>query len=143
MSAAIKHIVLIEDNDADAGIIEDALANWHMPCGVVRFRGGTEALAYLIDEAAVVPDVILLDLHMPRSNGFDVLQKIRDTPRLTDIPVGILSGSCAPNDRRRASHIGATCYVEKSSSYDEFLGGVRQAVEDMLHQREQRPEAIK
>jgi chemotaxis family two-component system response regulator Rcp1 len=127
--------MLIEDSDADAGIIQETLAGWQHHCDVSRFRDGDEALTLLMVEDAPVPDVILLDLNMPKSDGLDVLRKIRNTPRLTYIPVGILTGSLAPNDQRRASLIGATRYIEKPCSYDQFLSGVREAVDDMLHQR--------
>jgi len=83
--------MLIEDSDADAGIIQEALAGWQHHCDVSRFRDGDEALTLLMDEDAPVPDVILLDLNMPKSDGLDVLRKIRNTPRLTYIPVGILT----------------------------------------------------
>jgi chemotaxis family two-component system response regulator Rcp1 len=137
-----KQIMLIEDNDADAGIILEALADWQRDCDVNRFRDGDEALRLLMDEDAHLPDVILLDLNMPKSDGLDVLQKIRNTPRLTYIPVGILTGSRAPNDQRRASLIGATRYIEKPFSYDQFLNGVRQAVDDMLQQRDSKTELL-
>ena len=128
--------MLIEDSDPDAGIIQEALADWEHDCDVCRFRDGDDALRSLMDENAPLPDVILLDLNMPRSDGLDVLHKIRSTPRLTCIPVGILTGSRAPNDHRRASLVGATCYIEKPLSYDQFVSGVREAVDNMLHQRD-------
>jgi len=90
-----KRIMLLKIANADAGIIQEALAGWQHHCDVSRFRDGDEALTLLMDEDAPVPDVILLDLNMPKSDGLDVLRKIRNTPRLTYIPVGILTGSLA------------------------------------------------
>jgi two-component system response regulator len=142
MSTVTKQILLVEDNDADAGIVLEALADRNPPCGVVHFRDGVAAFAYLMDWRSGIPDVILLDLNMPKSDGLDVLRKIRDTPRLANIPVAILTGSCASHDLRQASLLGATRYVEKPLSYDEFLGGVRRVVEDMLQQGEQGPEPL-
>lgn len=127
-----KRIVLIEDNDGDALLIKEALAHWDPPCDVVRFRDGVDALPVLADCDAPLTDVILLDLHMPKSNGLEVLGRIRSTPRLAYVPVGILTGSSAPSDPKRAALIGASCYIQKSLKYDQFVGSVHQAVRDML-----------
>jgi CheY-like chemotaxis protein len=130
-----KHIIVIEDNEADASVIHEALTTWSLDCEVKRFRDGAEAMPILMDESTPVPDVILLDLNMPRSDGLDILRRIRNTPRLTYTPVGILTGSSASSDRLRASLIGATRYVHKPISYEEYVLGVRQAVEDMLRSK--------
>jgi len=127
-----KQIVLIEDNDADVAVILEALAGGHYQCNAIHFHDGPEALLVLLDELSPIPDAILLDLNMPKSDGLDVLRKIRNTPRLAYIPVGILTGSRAANDQRRAALMGATRYIEKPASYDQFLEGVRQAVDEML-----------
>jgi chemotaxis family two-component system response regulator Rcp1 len=129
---AKKRIILIEDNDADASLIQNALSTSEIDCEVIRFRDGEEALRMLLEEDAQVPDVILLDLNIPKHDGLDVLRRIRNTPRLTYTPVGILTGSQMANDRTRASIIGATCYVQKPASYDEYVRGVRQAVEELI-----------
>ena len=130
-----KQIVVIEDNDADASVIKEALTTWSVACEVTRFRDGAEAMRALMDEGTPVPDVILLDLNMPGSDGLDILRNIRNTPRLTYTLVGILTGSSASSDRLRASLIGATRYVHKPVSYDEYVTSVREAVEDMLQSK--------
>lgn len=127
-----KRIFLIEDNEADASIIREALAEGEAVCDVVHFRDGEEALAALMNEGLSAPDAILLDLNMPKSDGLDVLRLIRKTPRLARVPVGVLTGSSATHDRQRASMSGAACYIEKPISYDEFIETVRHAVHDML-----------
>lgn len=128
----MKHIILIEDNEGDALIIEEALATSGLICEVTRFRDGNDAIGSLLEEGARIPDMILLDLNMPRSNGLDVLRIIRNTPRLTDVRVGILTGSGAASDQLRANVLGATRYVHKSASYDDCVEGVRKAVAEML-----------
>ena len=134
MSEDRRQIVVIEDNEADADLIREAIATSGLNCEVTRFRDGVEATAALFREDAPVPHVILLDLNMPGSDGLDVLRRIRSTPRLTYTNVGILTGSQSPNDEFRASMIGATRYVHKSTSYDDYVRDVRQAVADMLQQ---------
>jgi CheY-like chemotaxis protein len=130
-----KYIIVIEDSEADASVIQEALDMWSLDCEVKRFRDGADAIPTLLDERTPVPDVILLDLNMPRSDGLDILRKIRNTPRLTYTPVGILTGSRASSDKLRASIIGATRYINKPMSYEEYVLSVRQAVQDMLHEQ--------
>jgi len=89
----MKRIVLIEDNEADARLMEEALITSGLICAVMRFRDGSDAIRALMEEGAHVPDVILLDLNMPRSDGLDVLRTIWNTRRLTYAQVGILTGS--------------------------------------------------
>jgi chemotaxis family two-component system response regulator Rcp1 len=86
-----KHIIFIEDSEADASVIHEALTTSSLECEVKRFRNGAEAIPTLIDESTPVPDVILLDLNMPKSDGLDILRRIRNTPGLTYTPVGILT----------------------------------------------------
>lgn len=131
-----KHIVLIEDNEADVFLIERALAATHRALETVRFRDGAEALPVLLAaQETALPDVILLDLNMPRCDGLDILRRIRSSPKLTAIPVGILTGSVASSDRQRASTIGASRYIHKASDYDAFICNVGQAVEAMLDEQ--------
>jgi len=138
MSAIVqkKSIFVIEDNEADALLIESALSAKDYPqYDVTRFRDGFDAISLLLNRDRQIPDVILLDLNMPRSDGLDILRQIRETPRLTHIPVGILTGSRASVDESRATLIGATRFVHKPVVYDEFVDGVRRAVEQMLNQQ--------
>lgn len=131
--AEMKRIVLIEDNEADVFLIERALAATDRTFETSHFRDGTEALrALLAPQQTSLPDVILLDLNMPRSNGLDILRQIRSSPKLTAIPVGILSGSVAVSDQQQASTIGASRYIHKDSHYDAFVSNVGKAVESML-----------
>ena len=128
-----KRIVLIEDNEADVFLIEKALESIRHPFETSHFRDGAEALPALLDAPETeLPDVILLDLNMPRCNGLDILQKIRSSPKLTGIPVGILTGSVASSDQQRAGTIGASRYIHKAAAYETFVGNVSEAVLAML-----------
>ena len=131
-----KRIALIEDNEADVFLIERALSATHRPFETSCYKDGAEALTvFLAAQETTLPDVILLDLNMPRCDGLEVLRQIRSSPKLASIPVGILTGSTAANDRQRASTIGATRYIHKASHYDAFISNVGQAVEAMLDER--------
>lgn len=132
---AKKRIVLIEDNEADVVLIEEAVAAMSVPTEIRRFPDGVDALPALLEMPhADLPDLILLDLNMPRSEGLDVLKEIRNSPKLMNVPVAILTSSEVPSDRQRAVTIGATHYIHKPSSYDRFITTVGQAVEAMLRE---------
>jgi len=132
-----KRILLIEDSDEDVFLIESALAAMLRSFETSRFLDGGEALQDLVAaEEENLPDVILLDLNMPRSEGLNVLQRIRSTPKLSGIPVGILTGSLASGDAQRALTMGASRYIHKPVNYEAFVSGVSEAVEAMLHEKE-------
>ncbi|HET8547390.1 MAG TPA: response regulator [Bryobacteraceae bacterium] len=132
-----KRIVLIEDNEADVFLIERALAATHCALETRRFRDGAEALPVLLaSQETTLPDAILLDLNMPRSDGMDILRQIRSSPRLAGIPVGILTGSVASSDRQRALTNGASRYIHKAASYDAFVSNVSEAVLAMLGEQQ-------
>jgi CheY-like chemotaxis protein len=130
------HIVLIEDNPADVLLVEMALQESGVYFDLTRYADGEEALEALCSVRGAAqslrPDVILLDLNTPRSDGFDVLAKLRRTARLSDVPIAILSSSQARSDKNRTRLMGAVCYIEKPSRLDEFLSTVGQAVKDIL-----------
>lgn len=129
-----KRIFIVEDNDADALIINEALPAPGF--ALTRFEDGRQALIHLLKADEPLPDAVLLDLNLPVSEGLDILRQIRLSPKLTGIPVGILTGSEIPNDELRASNLGASRYVHKPKSYDSFVTGVREAVGQMLGQHE-------
>src|SRR4051794_10675157 len=98
-------IIIVEDNAADIFLIRKALDEKGFSYMLTRFEDGEEALHALCPdtgESTVAPDVIVLDLNVPRCEGIEVLRQIRETPRLHDIPVAILTSSESPIDRRRA-----------------------------------------
>ena len=127
-----KCIFVIEDNDADAFLIEEAVAKAKLNCEIKRFSEGQKALAALFEQQTSVPDAILLDLHMPQVEGLEVLRKIRNTPRLSHVPVGILTGSSALSDEQCAERLGATRYIHKPMSYEGFVNDIQKAVREFL-----------
>jgi CheY-like chemotaxis protein len=130
------HIVLIEDNPGDVILIELALQEAGIPYDATRYETGVAAVEGLLEsgEAAVKPDAILLDLNTPRSDGFEVLGKLRASPRLSAVPIAVLTSSRARLDRTRAALYNVR-YIEKPSQLPEFLLTVGDAVREMLASR--------
>lgn len=126
-STAAKLILLAEDNPADVYLLREALANHsgseHINLVVVK--DGEVALEYVNREGAyagaAVPDLIVLDLNLPKSDGSDVLRCIRQTAEFSGIPVIVLTSSDSPRDRSTIEQLGADCYLTKPSDLDAFL----------------------
>jgi len=124
-------IVLIEDNPADVFLVRKALEEVRVEHSLKQFNSGREALQVLCSPEEPLPDAILLDLNTPRTDGFEALRVLKETPRLAGVPIAILTSSRARSDKHRASILG-TRYIEKPSQLDEFLSTVGQAVKEML-----------
>lgn len=127
-------IVLVEDNPGDVLLFEMALKENGIPFELTHFDNGAEALRRLSapEAAAFVPDAILLDLNTPRSDGFQVLIKLTQSPRLSHVPIAILTSSKANSDKHRAS-LQSVRFIQKPAHLEEFLATVGGAVREMLH----------
>lgn len=129
-------IVLIEDNPGDVFLFEMALKENGISCELTRFDNGADALLVLCapEKAnAFVPDAILLDLNTPRSDGFQVLIKLKQFPRLSHVPLAILTSSQASSDRHRVG-LQNVRFIQKPAHLEEFLATVGGAVKEMLHE---------
>jgi len=125
-------IVVIEDNPADVFLIKLALEEFAIQYALTWYRNGVEAVRALrAPENAPFPDIILLDLNTPRSDGFEILERLQHTPSLGDVPIAIVTSSRAPADRARAAAQGVR-YIEKPSQLQDFLASVGSAVKEML-----------
>lgn len=116
-------ILVIEDDAADAYFLEKAFERVLANCGVHRVCDGEEARAYLAGTAKYadrraypLPSVILLDLRMPRMNGFEFLAWLRNEPELKIIPAVVYSSSENPLDVRKAYELGANSFLHKRLS---------------------------
>ena len=110
-------ILLVEDNPGDVRLLEEALKEAHLVCHLHVARDGEQALQFL-DQTGVYgyaprPDIILLDLNLPRKGGNEVLSAIKQNPALRSIPVLILSTSTREEDIARAYDLHANCYIPK------------------------------
>jgi CheY-like chemotaxis protein len=118
-------VLLVEDDPADALLIEEALQEHGMARSITQAEDGLAALEYLRDTANPHPDLIVLDLNMPRMNGRELLTVLKDDPQLLTIPVVVLTTSGAPDDVRSAYHQHANAYVVKPLDLDDFIRTVR------------------
>ncbi|WP_171693549.1 response regulator [Paenibacillus germinis] len=122
-------ILLVEDNPGDIRLIVEVLKEGKIHNNLSVVEDGEEALAYLKREGsyqdAIVPDIILLDLNLPKINGTEVLAEIKNDPLLKYIPVIILTTSEAEQDILRAYDLHANCYITKPVNLEQFLTVVR------------------
>ncbi len=123
-------ILLGEDNPADVYLIRQALDENAVLYTLEVASHGGEMLSALTKKRTEPPDLIVLDLNLPRYDGLELLKVIREKAELKDVPVVILTSSDSPKDRVAASAFGADCYIRKPSGLDEFMaiGGTLQSL---------------
>lgn len=121
-------ILLVEDNPADVKITQRALRESAMPVELLIARDGEEAVAYLQRQGRHAhdpdwrrPDLILLDLNLPRLTGRQVLERIRGTPAVCAVPVVVLSTSHRLEDVQDMYNTGANTYIEKPQDFNRFV----------------------
>jgi CheY-like chemotaxis protein len=118
-------ILLVDDNIGDVVLTKEALKGAEFPNRVSVVRDGCEALEFLRRTGkfanASRPDLILLDINMPRKNGCEVLEEVRSDEDLRLIPIVILTSSEAEDDIRRSYELGANCFVIKPADLDEMV----------------------
>jgi len=122
-------ILLVEDNPGDARLTTEALKEARVRNKLTHISDGIEALALLRQQGKYAgsqrPDLILLDLNLPRKDGREVLAEIKADDRLKRIPVVILTTSQAEEDILKAYNLNANCYVSKPVDLDQFIRVVR------------------
>ena len=122
-------VLVVDDNAADADLTREALSGSGFVDELHVVGDGVEALAFLRREGAYegapVPDLILLDLNMPRLDGRGVLTEMKRDAALRRIPVVVLTSSSAPDDVAGAYDAGANCFVTKPVDLDAYLATVR------------------
>lgn len=127
------HILLIEDNEGDILLTMEALKEGKFHNTVSVTRDGDEAIMFLNREGKfgneALPDLILLDINLPKVDGKEVLQYIKTHPDLKRIPVIILTTSSSEKDILDSYNGHANCYIVKPVSFDSFLEVVR-SIED-------------
>lgn len=119
-------ILLVEDNEADVWLFKEAFMALEIQHDLEVVYDGAQAIGRLEeDKTQNPPDLILLDLNMPKVDGFEVLTFVRQTPQLSVIPVIILSSSRDQRDVRRAHELGANSYLCKSTDdFADLVGDV-------------------
>jgi two-component system, chemotaxis family, response regulator Rcp1 len=126
-------ILLVEDNPGDVRLAQEALHDAKMSNNLNVVSDGVEALAYLRREGqhakAPRPDLVLLDLNLPKKDGREVLQEVKEDPHLRTIPIVVLTTSDAEADVMRSYELHANAYVRKPVDFDAFIEVVR-TIED-------------
>ncbi len=124
----VHAILLVEDNPADVKITQRAIRESALPVELLVVRDGQEAVDYLLrqgshaqDDGWRSPDLILLDLNLPRLNGRQVLERIRATPALRAVPVIVLTTSNRLEDVREMYAAGANTYIVKPPDFARFV----------------------
>jgi CheY-like chemotaxis protein len=132
-------IVLIEDDDGHATLVERNLRRSGISNGFVRFSDGQQALDYFFGAPGVEPSlapgvpsredlanfVVLLDLRMPRVDGFEVLRRLKAHPLTAAVPVIVLTTTDDPREIERCYELGCNVYITKPVEYDAFIEAVR------------------
>jgi two-component system response regulator len=116
------HIVVIEDNPGDVDLLRMALDAAGVDCKLTVIEDGGDAIAALTEgDAAAVPDLVVLDLNIPKSDGIEILEALRASPRSANVRVAVLSSSSSPRERAKIKTFGVASHIIKPSDLDEYL----------------------
>jgi len=129
----VRNVLMVDDNPADLDLAREALREKAYRSQIYTVRDGEEALAFLHKKSPHSdkprPDLILLDLNLPKKDGRMVLADLKSDPNLHKIPVVIFSTSQLSEDISRSYELGANCYVTKPGNLIEFFSAVK-AIEE-------------
>jgi len=124
-----KTILLVEDNLADIRLIQEALKSTATRSELVVVRDGIAAMSYLrqagVDLDALLPDLVLLDLNLPKQDGREVLAQIKADPQLKRLPVVVLTTSQSEEDILHSYNLHVNCYIVKSRNLTQLFETVR------------------
>lgn len=128
----IYQLLLVEDSWADVRLLKEALRSWRVRHCLAVVEDGVEALDYLYHrgnyDGAARPDLILLDINMPRMGGLELLRSIKADPHLRQIPVIVFTSSSSPSDVNAAYELQASCFITKPTDLNDFYG-IMKAIE--------------
>jgi two-component system response regulator len=120
-------ILLVEDNEDDIELTVRAFAKSGVANDLAVARNGEEALAYLHrDDGHPLPEVVLLDLKLPKIDGLEVLRRMREDPRTRRLPVVVLTSSNEEQDMLSSYELGANSFVRKPVDFARFIEAARQ-----------------
>ena len=128
-------VLLVEDDPGDVLMTQEALADYKVANNLTVVTNGEDAIAYMRKQGRFAdvptPDLVLLDLNLPRRNGREVLRDIKEDPELRRIPVVVLTTSEAEEDVLASYLLHANAYVRKPVDFDQFVAAVR-AIDDFF-----------
>ncbi|MCU1330555.1 MAG: response regulator receiver protein [Bryobacterales bacterium] len=118
-------LLIVEDNRADVFVIQEAIREYNIPAVLHVVDDGEKAISFLEraanDDSAPCPQMLLLDLNLPKKTGLEVLAHVRQSSVCSQVPVVVVTSSDSPRDRDAAARLGATQYFCKPSNYTQFL----------------------
>jgi CheY-like chemotaxis protein len=122
----VSNILLAEDNPADVYLIREALKEHGVECGIRVASDGKEVLGLITPDEGPSPDMddlslIILDLNLPRHDGIEILERLKESSHWSHVPVVVLTSSDSPQDRQAASRLGARYFLRKPSNLEQFL----------------------
>lgn len=124
-SGSAINILMVEDNPGDARLTKEALKESKLANNLYHAQDGVEAMAFLRREGDYArmprPDIVLLDLNLPRKDGREVLAEMKEDPDLKHIPVVVLTTSEAESDVLRSYELHCNCYITKPVDLDKFI----------------------
>jgi two-component system response regulator len=128
MASEPKTILLVEDNADDEQLTLRAMRQSDVPNIIRVARDGAEALDHLFGPSAGsrLPDLVLLDLKLPKVSGLEVLHRIRQEEKTRGLPIVVLTSSDEEKDIVESYNLGANSYIRKPVDFDEFIDAVRQ-----------------
>lgn len=118
------HVLLAEDNPGDVYLVREALQQEQLNFELVVKTDGEQMLTFIEKVDAGMepcPDVLLLDLNLPKRNGESLLERMRKSAQCSRIPVIIVTSSASPKDRETAFRLGASSYFQKPSDFEAFM----------------------
>ncbi len=133
MNSSTVEILLVEDNISDAELTIRELKKHHMANNLVHVKDGEEALEFIFGTGRyagqrdnfLLPKVVLLDIQMPKVNGMEVLQQLKQNPLTQSMPVVILTSSKESPDIKRCYELGANSYIVKPVNFERFAEAIR------------------
>ena len=129
-------VLLVEDSEADADLVREAIEGGKLIVNLAVVGDGEEAMAFLRRQGphggAIRPDLILLDLNLPKKSGQEVLRELKADPDLGLIPIVVLTTSAADEDILRSYQLHANAYITKPVDFDAFISIVNQVTEFWL-----------
>ncbi|MGM5469596.1 response regulator [Flavobacteriaceae bacterium LMO-SS05] len=111
------HIILADDDEDDRLFFTDAFDELKINTKVNTFEDGVELMDYLNKEDALLPNVLFLDLNMPKKSGIDCLVEIKASPKMSEIAIAIYSTSASEEDIEKTFVLGANIYIKKPDSF--------------------------
>ena len=118
-------VLLVEDDPGDVVLIEEAFEHNKVRNSLKIVGDGVEAMEFLRNPANSRPDLVLLDLNLPRKDGREVLAEVKEDPQLKRIPVVVLTTSKDEEDILRSYNLHANCYITKPVDFDKFVSVVK------------------